>query len=475
MKPPARACSATRRADTVRADAPTSTHEPAARPGAGAAGAHRRIAGGLLAGVLLVLLARSVGAAKEIAIAYRYGVSEIVDAYVFVLNLAGWPASVLLSLAPAVLAPLVAGRIARAGEVGDDREGGASPRFVGELVALAAVVGLGLGVATAALLWAALHFGATGLAPATRELALGMVMPLSAIVPLGAVMSVYAAWLIAHGARRVTLLEALPAACVLAAVLLLGGRVAEPLALATLAGFALQLLALAWPVHRRGGAARPRLAFSAPAWPAFRAAFGALAFAHLVGGSAWVIDQWLAAREGTGAVASMGYATRLVSLAIGVGTVAIGRAALPVFVESRASGAARRLALGWAVAMGLAGALVLALGWPAAQALVALVYERGAFGPGDTRVVGELVAAGLVQVPLCFAATVLYGLLASEGRSRALAIGYTMGIAVKLAASVAGVALWGLPGLMFATAVMHASLLAAWAVALRRTRVARGA
>lgn len=454
----------------MRADTATSTPPPAGRAEAGAARPHRRIAGGLLAGVLLVLLARSVGAAKEIAIAYRYGVSEIVDAYVFVLNLAGWPASVLLSLAPAVLAPLVAGR--HAGHRGG--EGGASPRFVGELVALAAVVGLGLGAVTAALLWTALHVGATGLAPATRELALGMVLPLSAIVPLGAVMSVYAAWLIAHGARRVTLLEALPAACVLAAVLLLGGRVAEPLALATLAGFALQLLALAWPVHRRGGATRPRLAFSAPAWPAFRAAFGALAFAHLVGGSAWVVDQWLAAREGTGAVASMGYATRLVSLAISVGTVAIGRAVLPVFVESRASGAARRLAAGWAVAMGLAGALVLALGWPAAQALVTLVYERGAFGPDDTRVVGDLVAAGLVQVPICFAATVLYGLLASEGQARALAIGFTLGLAVKLAASVAGLALWGLPGLMFATAAMHASLLGAWMVALRRTPVARG-
>jgi hypothetical protein len=33
------------------------------------------------------------GAAKEMAIAWRYGVSDTVDAYVFVFNLATWPVS----------------------------------------------------------------------------------------------------------------------------------------------------------------------------------------------------------------------------------------------------------------------------------------------------------------------------------------------------------------------------------------------
>lgn len=43
---------------------------------------------------LFVLLGSFARAAKEMAIAYRYGVSAEVDAYLFVFNLVSWPVGV---------------------------------------------------------------------------------------------------------------------------------------------------------------------------------------------------------------------------------------------------------------------------------------------------------------------------------------------------------------------------------------------
>ena len=47
---------------------------------------HRRIASSFLLVSAFVLIGRLAGAAKEMAIAWRYGISEIVDAYVLVFS-----------------------------------------------------------------------------------------------------------------------------------------------------------------------------------------------------------------------------------------------------------------------------------------------------------------------------------------------------------------------------------------------------
>ena len=51
----------------------------------------RRIATGFLWVAFFLLVSKLAGAAKEMAVAWRYGVSETVDAYVFVFNLVTWP------------------------------------------------------------------------------------------------------------------------------------------------------------------------------------------------------------------------------------------------------------------------------------------------------------------------------------------------------------------------------------------------
>ena len=86
---------------------------------------------------LFVFIGKLAGAAKEMAIAWRYGVSETVDAYVFVFNLINLPVSVWFSVLTVVLAPLAA-------RIRHDNPA-ELPRFRDELLGLTMIVGLGLG------------------------------------------------------------------------------------------------------------------------------------------------------------------------------------------------------------------------------------------------------------------------------------------------------------------------------------------
>lgn len=90
---------------------------------------------------LFVFLGKVAGAVKEMAIAYRYGVSAEVDAYLLVLNLLSWPTAVWFSVFGIVLVPLVA-RTRRDAPA-------ALPRFRAEILGLTFLAGLVL----AALAW----------------------------------------------------------------------------------------------------------------------------------------------------------------------------------------------------------------------------------------------------------------------------------------------------------------------------------
>src|SRR3546814_14384087 len=91
------------------------------------------------------------------------------------------------------------------------------------------------------------------------------------------------------------------------------------------------------------------------------------------------IDQYTAAGLGANANATLGYASRLLSLLLGLGAASVGRAALPVLADIQARGdqhRARSTALKWSVLMVLAGAVVTAVGWLLAPWGVALLFER---------------------------------------------------------------------------------------------------
>src|SRR5690349_5966288 len=125
---------------------------------------HREIAGSMAWITLFVLVGKLAGAFKEVAIAARFGTSELVDAYVFVMTLNAWPLSVWLSVLTAVIVPLAA-RVSAVSEA-------QLSRFRAETLGLGLLVGTALGAAGWLLFPYLLSAERTGMSPGASAYAL---------------------------------------------------------------------------------------------------------------------------------------------------------------------------------------------------------------------------------------------------------------------------------------------------------------
>jgi peptidoglycan biosynthesis protein MviN/MurJ (putative lipid II flippase) len=409
---------------------------------------HHAIARGMGWVAVFVFIGKLVGAAKEMAVAYRYGVSAEVDAYLFVFNLINWPVSLWFSVLSVVLLPLAARiRQVSAAEI---------PVFRAELLGIS----LALGGILTLLVWLGLSLllrsSWTGLPVTTVAIAVAMAPALSWLAPMGVVISLFSTWTMAAGRHFNTLLEGLPALILLIAVLAFPGGI-ESLVWGTLVGSALHLASLSIPLSKRKEIERPRFSLLSHYWPIFLQGFSVMLLGQAMMSPINIIDQFFAAQLGSGAIATLGYANRIVALVLGLGATAVGRATLPVFSMAQVERGEQTycIAMHWVRLLFTLGVLsMLASLWVAPWA-VGLLFERGAFTPDDTKAVAEVLRFGLIQVPFYFAGLLLVSLLASQRKHKLIAIGAGVNLIVKIFANFILVPLMGIGGINVATAIMY--------------------
>ena len=426
---------------------------------AGRVGAtHLHIARNMLLVGLFVGVGKLAGAAKEMLVAYRYGVSGVVDGYLLVFTLVMWLPTVWNSVAGSVFVPLTH-RLPDAERT----------RFNGELLGALLLVG---GALSALLLLAS-----PGLASlATERLSLTaaarpglLIATMAPMLLVGLVVAQCNAQLLAEQRHANTLLGALPALVLMGVLALWPGRFdVVPLILGTVLGQGVQLAVLLALTSRSPHVSAPRRTRDSAGWPGFRDALGIMIVSQTVISTVTIIDQLIASGLGVGGVATLGYATRFLSLFIGLGAIAVGRAILPVLSSDESAGTRSRIALRWffgLFALGLAAVPVL---WLLVPTGVRLLFERGAFDAGDTLVVSRTIRFGLAQVPFYFASIVLVQLFASGRAYRVLLGSSLIAVALKLASGFAFAGIWGVPGIALSTGVMYAGTFAWLAVRAAR-------
>lgn len=410
---------------------------------------HRRVAISFIWVGLFALGSRLAGAAREIAIAWRYGVSETVDAYVFVVNLVSWPVTVWFSILTVVLIPLAARvRCNRASDL---------PRFQGELFGLVLVMGLILGASCWFGLPILLQSGLAGLPGAERQAALEMAEPLTFLLPMGLIIGLFSTWLMASGKHRNTLLEAVPALTVLFVLLLPVGTLPEPLVWGTLFGWTLQLIALAWPLRGTSALGRPLFSLSSSVWRDFRSAFGLMAIGQVLMSFTALIDQFFAAHLASGALSTLNYANRILALVLSLLAISIARAVLPVLAEARTKGGVDVDAFGlrWAMWIFALGAVLAALVWVASPAIVKIIFERGAFSKDNTEDVANLLRYAIFQIPFFGFSVALAQVLTSDQRWVILLISGVIGILVKIVFATLLTPILGVQGLALSTMFVY--------------------
>jgi putative peptidoglycan lipid II flippase len=414
---------------------------------AGAHSDHKRIALGAAWVMGFVLVGRLAGAAKEMAVAWRYGVSETVDAYQLATTLVLWLPGTIVSVLTIVLVPMFV-RLRESDQV--DRS-----YFLRELDGTAVVAG-------AIMAGLSLLLGpADKLSAESLQIAWRFTRGMAPLAPLSLMLGVYAARLMARERQINTLLEGVPAIVILLLLLLWSrGTDAAPLLWGTVLGFVIQTV-WSWRLAGRtdGAIAMPRFSRRSRHWPELYAATGVMVAGQFVMSLITPLDQYTAAQLGNGAIATLGYANRLITLLTGIGATAIARAILPVMSDLWAAGQrewARDIALKWAAFVSTAGALVAVIAWALAPWGVGLLFERGAFTSKDTQVVAEVFRWGVIQVPFFFAGLVLVQLLAGQGKYSTIALLAASNLVIKLILNPLLSAPMGIVGIELATGLMYA-------------------
>jgi putative peptidoglycan lipid II flippase len=412
------------------------------------------IARGLAWVTFFVMLGKISGAFKEMAIAWRYGISAEVDGYLFVSNLVSWPVALWFSVLTVVLVPLAA-RLAK-------ENPGQLPVFRAELLGVAIALGVGLTVAGAVLLPIVIRAPWVGLPTHTASLAADTVFGMVLLLPIGMVASVFSVWMLAVGMHANTLLEGVPAMAIAGAVLVGDGGVG-PLVWGTAVGGVLHLASLGLPLAKRGEIKWPRLRFSSPAWRWFRQGFVVMLIGNAMLSLIVIVDLLFSVHLGTGAVSTLGYANRILALILGLGGTTISRATLPVFssvtyaddgvVDS--GNAIHKVAARWISIMFVLGTAAMVALWWLAPTIIKLLFERGAFSAENTAEVAEVLRYAVVQLPFYFAGLVLVSSLVSRGLHRAVAIGAGLSLIVKAVGNFLLVPKFGINGLMLSTTLMY--------------------
>jgi len=225
----------------------------------------------------------------------------------------------------------------------------------------------------------------------------------------------------------------------------------------TVAGFALHLFSLAVPLKRMGELQSPRFVFVSPAWTGFWGSIGIVSVSQLLMSLTSIIDQFFATGLSSGALSTLSYSNRILSLVLGMGAMAISRAVLPILsaVNAEQGANVNQLAMQWAKWTFAGGLIAVFAGWLGAHWFVKLLFERGEFSPQDTVQVAEVLRYSLFQIPFYAFSVTLANLMASQKRYWVLCASSLNAVLVKFIAATILLPRFGLEGLVISTAIVY--------------------
>lgn len=245
----------------------------------------------------------------------------------------------------------------------------------------------------------------------------------------------------------------------IAGLLLLGPALGiYALAGGMVAGFAIELALLTIGLRRQGLRIWPR-------WyglePPVRRVIGQylpmLAGAALISGNG-LVDQTMAALLDPGSVAVLTYGNKLVSLVLGVGTMALGTAVLPFFATMVAQADWLRLRRSLRLYSGLILLVTIPcalLGYWLSAPLIGLLYQRGNFSPADTLVVSRVQAMYVLQLPFHTLGILFVRLISALQANHILLWGTLISFALNVVLDYLLIQVLGIAGIALATTLVY--------------------
>ncbi len=414
---------------------------------------NRRILGAALTVGTFSIVVKITATLKELAVAYRFGTGDVVDAFLIALLV---PQLVVNTVGASLTAAFTPVYIS----VRESEGTTAARRLFGSTTFASLVILVCLTLVMIIVMPLALRLLASGFSAQKLALARSLFFVLVPIVVLNGALTMWSA--VANAEHRFAA-AALAPICVplvtLVAVLVAGGVWGiEALSVGTVLGFVCQCGLLAWVLFRHELPIIPR-------WFGVTVSLRAVASQYLpmVAGAAlmtasWAIGQAMAATLPAGSVASLNYGTKVAGMISEVGSMALATAVLPhfsVMVARREWGAVRKTVRAYARIIAVTAVPVTLMLIVLSPAIVRLLYERGAFTAIDTAHVAAIQGLYLLQVPFVMIGMLFVRLASSLQRNKILLIGAAITLPLNVLLNLLLMGRMGADGIALSTSIVY--------------------
>ncbi len=409
------------------------------------------MAAALTVGAMTCVL-KLVVAGRELAVAYRLGTGDSVDAFIIAFLAPSFAINVQIAALAAALMPTFIGV--------RDREGHEAARRLGESALLAVIVMLAVTSVLLLLLADPLTralgsgFGAEKLA-LTRHL-------FYLLVPVVLLQGLVRFWgTLINASHRFALVAVAPMTTPLVtilAVLLTTRPGAGPLVVGVVGGSALELALVLTLARRLGLLVRPRWhGFDAPTRRVIGQYLPTMLGA-LTSGASVMVDQSMAAMLAPGSVASLTYGGKLVALVLALSATPISTAILPYLARLAAARDARHLRqtlIGWLGIVLLVSVPLAGLMFQFSTTIVRLFFERGAFDARDTALVSQIQSFYALEIPFYLAGVLGARVLNAMSLNQVTAMVGVMNFTGNIVFNLIFMRWLGLPGIALATSAVY--------------------
>jgi putative peptidoglycan lipid II flippase len=422
---------------------------------------YRRIfAASIIVGSMTAMV-MAVTVARDLAIAYRFGASDIVDAFFIAF------------LLPSIAVQVTAVALASATVPLFIRLRGVSVAAASQLAANVAVIGLAIFLiamlALAALAGPLVRLISVGFSAEKAAMTHSLYLAMLPVVTIQGWSTLVGAMINAR--QRFAIVAAAPGLRPALMILLLFVPTGTPMVLVIglLAGSLLEAVLIGATAVSLGLPIRPR-------WYGFDDSvrtilweFGPMSASTVIMSVAQFCNQYLASLMAAGSVAALSYGGKMVSLIIGLCALPLSVTILPHF----SSLASQRDWTKFYRTVSHATLLLVALTVPATLGvavfsvqIIRALFERGAFSQSDTILVGQVQAYLVLQLPFYILGILWVRVLTALQRNRLVAVVAMANAATNILASLILVQFLGVAGIALAISLgyLPASLLAGYFV-----------
>ncbi len=414
---------------------------------------NRKIFSAALTIAFLTLIVKLFSIAKELLVANQFGTGDALDAFIIAFLLPSFIINVVAGSIKSALIPVYINLVETK-----------SPDQAKNLLSGILFLALGLLIAASLLLVLAapyiLHLLASGFSAEKLILTQSLLFILLPVLVIGSLSSIFGA--ILNAGERFALVALAPVIIQLtaiAALIVFGDRWGiYALTAGTTIGFIIEFFWIALVLKRLGLIAWPRWSGMDTSTRQVINQFLPMATGIILMSSTELVDQAMAAMLGSGSVSTLSYSNKIVSLLTGIGSMALGTAIFPYFSKQAATQNWQAIHHTLIIYMRLILLITVPLvmltiyfSYP----LIEVIFERGAFGSGDTQLVSHVQTFYLLQIPFYMLGIMCARLLNALSRNHLLMnIGF-ISLVINIAGNFILMKHLGVAGIALSTSIVY--------------------